>query len=148
MGTSPLSADEQTALPSSSLYLSLGVDSKDEPQQQQQQAKRDVLDVDSLQFESDDQDVKQAASGWNHRFQSLLERAENSPEAQFAKYQALARLSIDFVEAAKTYGRVVVSEMFLAPHLRTIPTIGIGGTAGGDKYLVRRPLQQCELHES
>jgi hypothetical protein len=85
----------------------------------------------------DDVGMNPTAQGWSDRFQSLMELAESSTAHTTVKYRALAALAVDFVECAKTYGRIIISEMFLPPSRRSIHPINIGGTAGGDKYLVR-----------
>ena len=58
------------------------------------------------------------------------------------KYRGIAQLGLDFVNIAKVYGRVIISERPLPPHMRTIKpvTSSLGGVAGGEKYIVRSIL--------
>ena len=54
----------------------------------------------------------------------------------FDKYQQLSALYRDFCYAAKTYGRIIISEKFLPDSDKTIKPVGAGGVAGGVKYVV------------
>lgn len=71
------------------------------------------------------------------------------------KYKRLTQLSQDFVEMvrnmlgasrvtqthtclqARTYGRVIISELGLPVGAKTIPPANIGGKAGGLKFIAR-----------
>jgi hypothetical protein len=59
-----------------------------------------------------------------------------------AKYRGIAQLGLDFVNLAKTYGRVIISERPLPIEKKTVKpvTATLGGVAGGDKYIVRSIL--------
>ena len=76
---------------------------------------------------------------WNTRFQSALDLPESTPTAALHKYSILSTLSSDFVSLAKLYGRTIIEEYFLQPSSqRTIhQSSGMGGLAGGRKYIVR-----------
>lgn len=74
---------------------------------------------------------------WNDRFQSILEMSEDSGEEVFIKYKAMAKLSRDFVQLAKMYGRIIISEHRLPDSEKTIKPTDIGGRAGGLKYIIR-----------
>ena len=78
-------------------------------------------------------------STWNTRFQSALDLDESTPAATLHKYSTLSTLSSDFVSLAKLYGRTIIEEFFLQPsQQRTIQqSSGMGGLAGGRKYVVR-----------
>ncbi|KAM9987697.1 hypothetical protein ACTFIZ_003048 [Dictyostelium cf. discoideum] len=67
---------------------------------------------------------------WNQEFQSLL-RLQPSLE----KFQKLTFLAMDFVNFAENYGFIIIKEMFLPDHLKTIKPIDIGGIAGGQKFI-------------
>ena len=45
-------------------------------------------------------------------------------------------LEHDFVYAAETYGRIIISEHCLPDHQKTINPVSVGGVAGGEKYIV------------
>ena len=66
---------------------------------------------------------------WNKEFQSIL-----STEESLEKYTSLQKLGHDFVYAAKTYGKIIISEVHLDPQKKTIKPSSIGGIAGGAKY--------------
>ena len=79
-----------------------------------------------------------SSATWNDRFQSALDLPESTPEAALHKYSQLSALSSDFVSLAKLYGRTIIEEYFLQPQQRSIAqSSGLGGLAGGRKYVVR-----------
>jgi len=63
---------------------------------------------------------------WNERFQRVLEMGESTLAAANLKYKLLARLSVDFVEIAKTYGKVIISEHLLPDSKKTIKPLSLG----------------------
>ena len=78
---------------------------------------------------------------WNRRFQDALadirSLAPNTRQTERKTvYTRLAHLSEDFVYTAETYGKIIISEVFLPPHCKTIPPLHGQGIAGGDKYVV------------
>jgi len=74
---------------------------------------------------------------WNQAFLEAQDLPENTPDQVLKKYRLLSKLSTDFIEIAKVYGRTVISEYFLGKEYQTVETIKIGGVAGGTKYIVR-----------
>lgn len=78
------------------------------------------------------QEVLDSKESWNDRFQAIYD----APESE-SKYDALHRLSVDFLGVAETYGKVIISELSLPDSEKSIPPINIGGVAGGSKYAVR-----------
>ena len=75
---------------------------------------------------------------WNRRFQDALadirSLAPNTRQTERKTvYTRLAHLSEDFVYTAETYGKIIISEVFLPPHCKTIPPLHGQGIAGGDK---------------
>lgn len=73
---------------------------------------------------------RSARMDWTGEFQKIL-CMEDAKE----KYLALYSLANDFVYAAKTYGKIIISEIHLAQADKTIKSIDAGGVAGGAKYL-------------
>ncbi|GAM20836.1 hypothetical protein SAMD00019534_040110 [Acytostelium subglobosum LB1] len=69
------------------------------------------------------------AKDWNVEFQTLVNN--NRMEG----YREISKLAHDFVYTAKIYGKVIISELMLPLHLKTIKPINIGGVAGGHKYI-------------
>ncbi len=58
----------------------------------------------------------------------------------------LARLLLLLtVYTAQTYGRVIISELSVPIHYKTIKPTSIGGTAGGEKYIVNGILFKFAL---
>ena len=76
----------------------------------------------------------QVTYGFNADFQN--DDAILQDEATFHKLSTLAR---DFQSAALQYGKVIISEKYLPPELKTIKpkTKELGGIAGGEKYIVQ-----------
>jgi hypothetical protein len=81
---------------------------------------------------------------------------ETSEQLKLEKYEKLSALWTEFVHKAKSCtnapylsffylpklvrfflkgGKIIISELFLEPSQRTIPTCAVGGTAGGVKYI-------------
>ena len=52
----------------------------------------------------------------------------------------LERVTRDFYEIARTYGRVIISEMNLPLESKTVRPLTLGGVLGGSKYVVRGVL--------
>jgi hypothetical protein len=77
---------------------------------------------------------------WNSDFQKLLEQPNN-----LSKWERLRNLAEDFAYAAETYGRIIISEAYLADHEKTIRPVDLGGRAGGTKYIVQGILFKFAL---
>lgn len=81
---------------------------------------------------------------WNDRFQLCIEGLKNYGQIQQQRnkiYQELSNLAQDFIHCAKTYGRIIISEVETPLKMKTIaPISDIGGFAGGDKYIVNNIL--------
>jgi len=69
------------------------------------------------------------AKDWNAEFQNYVYNDK------IEGYRELSKLAHDFVYTAKIYGKVIISELTLPLHLKTIKPINIGGVAGGHKYI-------------
>eukprot|EP01117_Protostelium_nocturnum_P004713 TRINITY_DN1709_c0_g1_i1.p1 TRINITY_DN1709_c0_g1~~TRINITY_DN1709_c0_g1_i1.p1 ORF type:complete len:1608 (-),score=618.00 TRINITY_DN1709_c0_g1_i1:52-4875(-) len=68
---------------------------------------------------------------WNDEYQSILEMEDSKD-----KFESLKGLASDFVYAAETYGRIIISENCLPVSEKTIKPVSVGGVAGGQKYIV------------
>ncbi|KAM9964845.1 hypothetical protein ACTFIW_004637 [Dictyostelium discoideum] len=77
---------------------------------------------------------------WSSEFQRLLEMDDC-----LEKFERLSSLEHDFVYAAESYGRIIISENFLANELKTIKPVSVGGIAGGEKYIVQGILFKFAL---
>ena len=54
------------------------------------------------------------------------------------KWTSLMKLAKDFEDRASVYAQVIVMELAISDNFdRQIMSVDIGGTAGGDKYIVR-----------
>ncbi|MDP2437086.1 MAG: hypothetical protein Q8P67_15165, partial [archaeon] len=99
------------------------------------------------------------AGDWNHRFQELITMIQRSTITDLHRprlYQELLTLSHDFINTAKIYGRIIISERFLPvrplsetetgtgkgclAQYKTINPIIMGGVCGGEKYIVSNIL--------
>ena len=67
---------------------------------------------------------------WNEEFQQLVEL----PDSRI-KFLGLRNLAHDFVYAAETYGKIIISEHCLPQDMKTIKPCDIGGVAGGLKFI-------------
>jgi hypothetical protein len=89
---------------------------------------------------------------WNTRFQKVIttlqclsytddstlnERVEANIE--------LMHLSQDFIHSARTYGRIIISEVYLPYRKKTIRPLQLGGVAGGEKFIVHNILFKFAL---
>lgn len=78
---------------------------------------------------------------WNDIFQKTIEAIRKlSPntrqEERIKVYEELAHHSHDFIYTATTYGKIIISEVYLPPEEKTIKPIR-GGLAGGEKYVCK-----------
>jgi hypothetical protein len=80
---------------------------------------------------------------WNEEFQLLMEL----PDSRI-KFLGLRNLEHDFVYAAETYGRIIISESFLPIQMRTISPVDVGGIAGGQKFIVQGILFKFAIDTS
>lgn len=55
----------------------------------------------------------QDRGNWNERFQAALDLDEDSEDLCYLKWQRLTTVNRDFVAAAMTYGKTIISEYFL-----------------------------------
>ena len=88
--------------------------------------------------------------GLNARFQELTEtlvraiacgsrNVVHSDETLKACYD-LERVARDFRDTARTYGKVIISEVHLPVEAKTLRPLKLGGTLGGSKYVIRDVL--------
>ena len=76
------------------------------------------------------QQIISEGRNWNKEFQVLVEL----PDSRI-KFLGLRNLAHDFVYAAVTYGKIIISEHCLPLSMKTIKPIDIGGIAGGLKFI-------------
>jgi len=67
---------------------------------------------------------------WNTRYQEVIEKEDSQH-----KYKELSILAKDFVYAARVYGNIIISEIYVPNNQKTIKPINMGGIAGGSKYI-------------
>eukprot|EP01126_Amoeba_proteus_P043502 TRINITY_DN4779_c0_g1_i5.p1 TRINITY_DN4779_c0_g1~~TRINITY_DN4779_c0_g1_i5.p1 ORF type:complete len:470 (+),score=93.17 TRINITY_DN4779_c0_g1_i5:729-2138(+) len=77
---------------------------------------------------------------WSKEFQKRLREVDEEQ-----KYAALSRLSRDFLYVAETYGRIIISELFLPFGVKTIQPRARMGVAGGSKYICQGILFKLTL---
>eukprot|EP01127_Copromyxa_protea_P011133 TRINITY_DN2779_c1_g2_i1.p1 TRINITY_DN2779_c1_g2~~TRINITY_DN2779_c1_g2_i1.p1 ORF type:complete len:1346 (-),score=201.42 TRINITY_DN2779_c1_g2_i1:119-3904(-) len=90
-------------------------------------------------------DDRKRLSNWNRRFRHCIWAIRNlEPTAQLApRIEAnlnLMHLSQDFIYAATSYGKIIISEYYLPVKNKTIKPIELGGVLGGQKYIVHNIL--------
>ena len=69
-----------------------------------------------------------------------------SPEAEHISANlALIGLANDFLYSATAYGKIIISEVYLEDHFKTIKPVSLGGVAGGSKYIVHNILFKFAL---
>jgi hypothetical protein len=71
---------------------------------------------------------------WNSEFQQLLDNILQNVGDFAENYVKLSQLVNDFVEAAKTYSQIFVSEYRLKQQSKSIKYENVGGEAGGPKF--------------
>jgi hypothetical protein len=50
----------------------------------------------------------------------------------------LAKLEADFLQNAETYGKIILSELFIPNEKKTIKPVSVGGYLGGQKFVVEQ----------
>jgi hypothetical protein len=73
---------------------------------------------------------------WTRHFLEIMEKIESN-RADFVDYNKLSNLANNFLEVAKSYGKIIISEEALPPEKKTIKPTNIGGIAGGQKFRVQ-----------
>ncbi len=58
---------------------------------------------------------------------------ETPSKVKFEVYSSIAELYSNFIYTAKTYGKIIISEVYLPDHEKSIKPINIGGVCGGPK---------------
>jgi hypothetical protein len=75
---------------------------------------------------------------WNSEFHSIFDKL--TYEFDPVPYKALSAFASEFHYFSEMYARVIVSELPLPNHLKTIPEVEIGGIAGGRKFICNNIL--------
>lgn len=101
-------------------------DSSEETDDENEILEEDPDKLSTLEGKSSFADLKD----WNKEFQEILAQPDSRE-----KYRTLQELGHDFVYAAKTYGKIIISEIELPEDAKTIKSIDAGGIAGGEKYI-------------
>eukprot|EP01130_Rhizamoeba_saxonica_P008963 TRINITY_DN3633_c0_g2_i1.p1 TRINITY_DN3633_c0_g2~~TRINITY_DN3633_c0_g2_i1.p1 ORF type:complete len:1291 (+),score=227.82 TRINITY_DN3633_c0_g2_i1:61-3933(+) len=77
---------------------------------------------------------------WNYEYQELLISTDTEN-----KFNQLRYLAQDFLYVATLAAKIIISELFMEDHKKTILPINIGGFAGGEKYIYRNILFKFAL---
>ena len=88
---------------------------------------------------------------WNYRFQNCVEGLQSgeTPGELLQAFSDLSNLAQDFIHSARTYGKIIISEVFLPDNEKTIrPVPTLGGFAGGLKYVVNRMMFKFAVDSS
>eukprot|EP00752_Nemacystus_decipiens_P012980 g11486.t1 len=98
---------------------------------------RDWRSIKKLLFYDNVEHQIQDTANWNELFQEALELPENNDEECYTKWQRLTTVNRDFVAAAVTYGKTIISEYFLPTRDKSIRPVEYGGACGGIKFVWR-----------
>jgi hypothetical protein len=98
----------------------------------------------------DDDDEEDDDEDWNQRFQTIMEKiasfSPNTPiNEEITTNLALIGLAQDFLYSATAYGKIIISEVYLADAKKTIKPANVGGVAGGSKYIAQDILFKFAL---
>eukprot|EP01119_Soliformovum_irregulare_P021101 TRINITY_DN6964_c0_g1_i1.p1 TRINITY_DN6964_c0_g1~~TRINITY_DN6964_c0_g1_i1.p1 ORF type:complete len:1087 (+),score=286.12 TRINITY_DN6964_c0_g1_i1:199-3459(+) len=75
--------------------------------------------------------------GFQHATQAIRALSPNTrQEKRIEVYHDLSTHGHNFIYTAKTYGKIIISEVYMEPNKKTIPPLKGKGFAGGDKYYV------------
>lgn len=77
---------------------------------------------------------------WNTRWQDACSLHATAGEL---KYDVIRTLAADFAASAERYGKIIISEIGIPTDKKTIKPVGVGGTAGGEKFLVNGIFFKC-----
>lgn len=89
-------------------------------------------EIDKLLFSGQSKlTVDDTGENWNRQFQIIMDMPENTKLERSHKYHLLATLNNDFVNVAKTYAEIIISEYFLHTKNKSIVAKSLGGIAGG-----------------
>lgn len=93
----------------------------------------------------DKKEEKSFAERWEKALKDIVINGMRGDDSvskakRFDAYRDMMSVCKDFREAAKAYGRIVLSEIAEDPDNQTIQTKDIGGIAGGKKYMVKKKI--------
>lgn len=74
----------------------------------------------SQNFRNTPHRISQDTANWNELFQEALELHEDTEDECYTKWQRLTTVNRDFVAAAMTYGKTIISEYFLPERDKSI----------------------------
>ncbi|KYQ99702.1 hypothetical protein DLAC_03642 [Tieghemostelium lacteum] len=80
----------------------------------------------------EDSDLTKEIAHWNEMYQQILDMEESEE-----KSKKLATIANDFVYCADTFGKIIISELYLPVDKKTIKPVDIGGVAGGLKFKIQ-----------
>eukprot|EP00903_Cladosiphon_okamuranus_P015185 g14039.t1 len=98
---------------------------------------RDWRSIKRLMFDDNAEHQIQDTANWNELFQAALDLPEQSTDQCYVKWQRLTTVNRDFVAAAVTYGKTIISEYFLDNRDKSIKPVEVGGACGGIKFVWR-----------
>eukprot|EP01127_Copromyxa_protea_P020893 TRINITY_DN703_c1_g1_i2.p1 TRINITY_DN703_c1_g1~~TRINITY_DN703_c1_g1_i2.p1 ORF type:complete len:1017 (-),score=227.10 TRINITY_DN703_c1_g1_i2:65-3115(-) len=130
----------QCAKPSPDLNPYGLVEESDEEEEEEEEEQEEVTTSHVTQ-------TKVERCHWNLKFQAALEPVKRDIDKSDLPYQQrqqiwqdLADIAMDFTYAAKTYGRIIISEVYQTNEKRTLQPVSIGGLAGGEKFIIESIL--------
>jgi hypothetical protein len=139
--------EEEGGIRHTSLSKGLYYDEKKENEEEESSIENNSSEVDT-----------EKSIDWTKEFVDIMDRLEGvhedegfnpspySARENYEDYANLANLASNFLEVAKSYGKIIISEVALPVAEKTIkPCSDIGGAAGGEKYRVQNILFKVTL---
>eukprot|EP01091_Cochliopodium_minus_P019576 TRINITY_DN8269_c0_g1_i2.p1 TRINITY_DN8269_c0_g1~~TRINITY_DN8269_c0_g1_i2.p1 ORF type:complete len:734 (+),score=164.05 TRINITY_DN8269_c0_g1_i2:154-2202(+) len=102
----------------------------------------------------DKEENNQFKFDFNKHFQNSMDALdsldENSPtDLKLDVFKEIMRIASDFLEFATSYGKIIISELFVPHQNKTIkPNKSLGGIIGGEKYVVQNILFKFAIDTS
>ena len=113
-------------------------------------SERETVEISKDTLEISRDELPRHMGDWNERFQRTIkmmrEFTTNTPlKRRIRVGRDLINLYQDFIYSSCTYGKIIISEIFLPEDEKTIKPKEMGGVAGGKKYIVGNILFKFAL---
>ncbi|ELR12268.1 uncharacterized protein ACA1_372570 [Acanthamoeba castellanii str. Neff] len=140
-GTSPFSSEEEAVMQVEALLASLPSDKSRQRVVSQLKAAQGGGDFTVLEPAAvvakgkGERENMDGVRQWNEEYQSVVSKGLKNLKPEDVR--TIARLMNDFVRQAETYAKIIINELNVPDHRKTIKPAGVGGVAGGRKYIVQ-----------
>eukprot|EP01119_Soliformovum_irregulare_P004749 TRINITY_DN1583_c0_g2_i2.p1 TRINITY_DN1583_c0_g2~~TRINITY_DN1583_c0_g2_i2.p1 ORF type:complete len:871 (-),score=219.97 TRINITY_DN1583_c0_g2_i2:150-2762(-) len=94
----------------------------------------------ATQLDADDQAafkrlLKEGHRDWNREYIQLVQKLNDFSQVTVSIWKSIATLAREFVDTARLYAKILISELCLPDSQKTIPAKDLGGVAGGQKFV-------------